>query len=148
MKRIWSFFVSAGLALAISTATVAQSAGPKTGATAKTGQQRGMNQARMKQMAEARKEVFAKLALTKDQQAKIKALDAKTEKSLKDLIAKARAGGKKPGPEVREKVQAIRKSHRDAVDKILSASQRAKYRDLMKAKREEMRKKRGSKPTK
>lgn len=142
MKRFLSSFIVLGAAMVLASTAFGQAAGPRGGGRW-FGQGPGNRAEMRKRTLEIRNGILAQLGLNAGQKAKIKALDAKTDKSFKDLIKP----GEKPTPETRDKLRAIMKSQRDEMEKILTPAQWKKYRELMKAKREEMRKKReGIKP--
>ncbi len=137
------FAQSSGPAKAGSKPPVVKSQGSHSGGPGQKGMQfRG----RMKQMEER---VLAKLNLTAQQKASIKALDEKTAKSLTAVRPAPKAGQKpeRPTKAQMDKISAIVKGRHDGLMKILNTKQQASYKTLMdkemKAWREERAKQRG-----
>lgn len=92
-------------------------------------------------MHEMEQKILNQLNLTADQKAKIKKLDEDTDKKMKALMDKARAGGanvdrQKVGQDMRK----IMEDRKTALYKILTPAQKTKYDSLMKAEMEKFRK--------
>lgn len=154
MKKLTSILISSVIMLAIAVPAFAQQPGPggkqgaggKAGAPA-SGQRRQGGGMRMGGLHKMEESIFAKLGLSADQKAKLKALSDKEEKDNKAIMDKFRAmreSGKQPSDAERQKMrtqmESRRTAHEAALKKILTAAQYKKYQDLVKAEMEKMRK--------
>lgn len=121
MKKIALNLLVMGAALASFGVASAQTAGP-AGGPPKVAAPRVLP--RLNRM---RQEAFAKLGLTRDQKAKIKALNAELRQKVKPLVAERKAGAKVD----RKAVQALRKDYRNQVMQVLTPDQRSQFKALM-----------------
>ncbi len=144
MKKILTLVGIVAMLGAFATASFAQKPGPggqggKTGSGKGPGGPGGPGQGRGLQMRKMQGELLAKLGLSADQKAKIAALDKKYQADMQALM-------KNGNPrDNMDKFRALSKTHREAVGKVLTAAQKAKYEQLMKEMREKMMKDRGGK---
>lgn len=123
MKKTLSFLCTAAIALSLAATAGAQAAGPKEGQKPAFGSEK--RQAAMKKM---RAELLAKLDLSDEQKQKVEALDKKFAEDLKAAM-KASKGDREAA---KGKMGEMRKSHQEAMMKILTPEQQRKFMDFRK----------------
>lgn len=158
MKNVLKIFVATAVMGVLTVSAFAQGAGPTAGG--KGGPQAGAKGkgpgGGRRGMLQMDSEILAKLKLTPDQDKKVKALKAETQKKAEALRkslgagkggAKAGAGAPPAGgpggrpqisPEVREKMKAINEGYVAGLKKILTPNQFATYEKEVKAMRDKM----------
>lgn len=144
MKKLAMIVVASVAVMGMATSVFAQGAGPKTGGGLKQGgQAKGQGGGRMMMRGKMMDEIVGKLGLSADQKKK---WDAQV-KAIREEREKARAGftkGQKPTDEQRKAMMAKFKAQNDKLMAILTKTQQAKYKELMKAAMEKMMKERGA----
>jgi Spy/CpxP family protein refolding chaperone len=155
MKKVIQTLVLCGLLVGLQGMAFSQAAGPQSGNRPLGQGQQGRNPANMmRRMADMQKEILGQLNLTNDQKTKIKALDEKLAKDMREAWEKQRgqaptagapaAGAPKGGQRGRGgPTREVMQNHRKELMKVLTPDQRKKYDELWKKKREEMAKERG-----
>ncbi len=130
MRKITALTVAA---LLLSVPVFAQTAGPR-GGTQGQAQSPQTAQHRFAGMAAIEKKVLSELNLTKDQTAKVKALDKERAEKIKALRATAKAGTTKPDRQaMRAEIQKIQKWYQDELKGILGSQKYTEYQEKMKA---------------
>ena len=138
MSKIWTAFGIGVALMGLATSSFAQAAGPKGGATGlDQGVGKGQGQ-RLQALAKVNKEILAKLDLSKQQQRQVEAHQKKSQAAMQALREKAQ--GLKDRKGLVEELQKIQKESRDGMLKILTAEQQAKYKELLQAAIEKLRK--------
>lgn len=149
MNKVMKGIFAIVLGVSLVAPAMAQQSGPRGGGGVQGGGQRGqggqggrmMGGGRMK---EVQTKVLAQLGLTAAQTAKLKALDAETEKKLKALMDGNRGKNQSDASrkEMMDKFRAINEDRKNQFEKILTPAQLKKYESLLKAEMEKMRKER------
>lgn len=137
MKKIAFTLIVAVAAFGVTSSAFAQDAGPRSGAP-HAGHGQGQ-----KKMHEAMKRVLSQLDLSADQKDKIQDLQEKGKAKVQELREKAKTGDK---DKAREEYRAFQKENRESIQKILTREQQEKFKTLMKAEIDKMRKDRASTP--
>ena len=163
MKNVLKIFVATAVMGVLAVSAFAQGAGPTAGGKGGPqagGKGKGPGGGR-RGMLQMDTEILAKLKLTPDQDKKVKALKADTQKKAEALRKSlgagkggAKAGGAKAGagappaggpggrpqisPEVREKMKAINEGYVAGLKKILTPNQFSTYEKEVKAMRDKM----------
>lgn len=130
MNKLILSALIAVLSLGLGQVSHAQDAGPKKGKGAQAG--KGMPGGRMAKMNQ---EIFQKLNLTKDQEAKMKELGKKQQEAMKSAFEAAGGDREKMMASMRE----LRPKMEADMKKILTDAQFKKYETLRKEMREKMR---------
>lgn len=140
MKKIVKILGVAALVVSLVATSFAQGAGPAAGPP-----QQGKHAGHMDLFAAVQK-VLNQLDLSKDQKSQVKSLIKTTRDELKDLRKNTPppAAGARPDPATMEKVRAIRKQFHEDLFKILTPTQQAKFKMLMKQLRDEQKNKGGA----
>jgi Spy/CpxP family protein refolding chaperone len=136
MNKILISALAAVAVFAVTATTLAQDAGPKQG-PGKGQQGRGAQAGRGKWM----QDVLKQLNLTDDQKKKLADLQKGNAEKMKKMREEMKGN---PGAG-REKMMAMRKENEDAMKKILSKDQWAKYEKLRKEAMDKARKEGGGK---
>jgi Spy/CpxP family protein refolding chaperone len=144
MKKLITIMIAGALAASFATSAFAQGAGPRGGGVqggqGGIGGGKGQRQGGGMRMMKMQQELMAKLNLTTAQKTKIEAINKKFADDMKTLREKAKTGDRKAlQPEFRKAQMA----HREEIAAVLTAEQKKKYQEEMKAMMEKMRKERG-----
>lgn len=116
--------------LAVSCSALAQVAGP-TGVAPQTPAGKQGGKVDRKEMAKINEDILAKLNLTDEQKAKIKAHEEESKAKLKDLRKGAKGAGQ--SDETKEKIKALRKENQTFMKTVLTKEQ---MREMVKLRRE------------
>jgi len=132
-------------ALGLAGSAMAQAAGPAGGGPQDPVIGKGGKQGR-EALAKMNEEILAKLNLTDDQKAKLKAHKEEMQKKVLELRKGAKgAKGAGPSEEVKEKLKALRKENEQFLKQTLTKDQMKEYQKIRREKMKEMREKLGDK---
>ncbi|MBX3112789.1 MAG: hypothetical protein KF857_12375 [Fimbriimonadaceae bacterium] len=143
MKNLIKTLIVSGAVMALATASIAQSAGPRGGAG--QGRPGGANgQQMMKQRQEMMNKIYDQLKLTADQKKKIEALNKDRMAKMQKMFGQGRpaggANGRPPANDQRRaEMQKMQKDYEASLKKIMGDSKYAEYQKLLKAAREKAR---------
>ncbi len=138
MKKIFLFTLIAS-ALGLAGSAMAQAAGPAGGVPQDPAIGKAGKQGR-EAMAKMNEEILAKLNLTDDQKAKLKAHREEMETKLKELRKGAKgAKGTPPSEELKEKLKTLRKENEQFMKQTLTKDQMREFQKLRREKMKEMR---------
>jgi len=138
MKKLFAFVIAATMTLCMAALATAQDAGPQGGRL--QGKQRG-GPGGMRIMMKIQKEALDELKLTNVQKKAIVELDKKTADEMKDLMQKAKDGGK---PD-RDAMKKVCEEHMQGMKDILGQEKFRQFRELVMKKMKEYREKNGDK---
>jgi len=127
MKKILTILIVVAAALSIATTASAQTAG-QSGGSAQTSEPQAKR-------GHVMQDILAKLNLTDEQKAKVKAQIAKNAAAIKELRAEVKAG-KISKEDAKKKTKAMRKDDQQVIKAMLTPSQAKKFAALRKEARQ------------